>query len=335
MASPLRRILENHGGRLRWRDWMQAALYDPEAGYYTTAIRTVGRHGDFATSATLSDGLGMAVAAWIEREWQIHGKHLPLIEVGPGTGALHRTVRQHLPWLRRLTTDSHLVETSPVLRGQQQTTLASHRRRIRWHSSLADALQLCRGKALIFSNELADAFPASLLQYDHGSWHEVWLAITPSGSITECLEPAPPHLHSSALDLPWPHGQRIEILDSWQHWLNSWSPAWSMGSMLTIDYGGSPQSIYDRRPHGSARGYFQHATIPADQLYALSGRCDITTDVNFNDLTAWGEAAGLTTAELVSQQQFVLRAAPHDLLCDQDGPASHFLCLTQRRHASP
>jgi SAM-dependent MidA family methyltransferase len=335
MASVLRRILEKHGGRLRWSDWMQAALYDPESGYYTTAIRTVGHRGDFSTSATLSDGLGKAIATWIQREWRFHRRRLPLIEVGPGTGALHETILRHLPKVLRTALPSHLVETSPVLRRQQEITLASHHRRIHWHSLLSEALQHCGGEALIFSNELADAFPASLLQLDNGSWLEVWLAISPSGSITECLEPAAHGLSSSALALPWPEGQRIEILESWRQWLRTWTPSWSQGSLLTVDYGGSPESIYHRRPQGSARGYYRHAPVAAHDLYALTGRCDITTDVNFTDLRTWGEAAGLVTAELISQEEFVRRSSPDDPLCRDGGPASHFVCLTQRRPASP
>ena len=42
---------------------MARALFDPERGYYTRHIKTVGARGDFSTSATLSPALGHAIAA--------------------------------------------------------------------------------------------------------------------------------------------------------------------------------------------------------------------------------------------------------------------------------
>lgn len=38
---------------VRFDHFMEAALYDPGHGYYTSRIRTVGTRGDFSTTATL------------------------------------------------------------------------------------------------------------------------------------------------------------------------------------------------------------------------------------------------------------------------------------------
>ena len=48
--------------------FMARALFDPERGYYTRHIRTVGSRGDFSTSATLSPSLRGAAAAWLKSE---------------------------------------------------------------------------------------------------------------------------------------------------------------------------------------------------------------------------------------------------------------------------
>lgn len=166
MSSPasrslLRAFLEKRGGAASWRDWMEAALYDPDNGYYTKNIRTVGRRGDFATSATLDETLGRAIAAWVRDEWRRAKRKLPLIEVGPGDGSLHGAVLRRLGLMGRIGLRSHLVENSPVLRGMQQQALQRFRRRLTWHASIESAIRKCDGRALIFSNELADAFPAS------------------------------------------------------------------------------------------------------------------------------------------------------------------------------
>jgi len=53
--------------------FMQRALYDPQRGYYTARIRTVGARGDFSTTATLSTQLGKAIAAWLLAEAKATG----------------------------------------------------------------------------------------------------------------------------------------------------------------------------------------------------------------------------------------------------------------------
>ena len=246
-ASLLRSFLESRGGAVPWRDWMEAALYDPDNGYYTANIRTVGRQGDFSTSATLGGELATAVGRWITEEWRLAGRRLPLIEIGPGDGSLHRSILSGFGWLERRRVDSYLVDRSPVLRQRQQETLRKFRR-VQWTESVSTALKACGGEALIFSNELADAFPASLLQRDGGVWKEVWLEIAGPesprpGAIVETLRPCPPGLTSSAFSIPWDEGQRIEVLDAWRQWLHDWLPDWKSGTMLTVDYGGRPADI--------------------------------------------------------------------------------------------
>jgi len=330
MASLLRSFLESRGGAVPWRDWMEAALYDPKHGYYTRHIRTVGRRGDFSTSATLGEALARAIAVWIKEEWRRAGAKLPLIEIGPGDGSLHAAVRRALGWAGRAGLRSHLVERSPVLRSEQQRKLRD--RRIAWHPDMNTALRACDGMALIFSNELADAFPVTLLQRSEGVWREVWLALQENGGIAEELRPAGPDKgDSSACRMDWPGGQRVEVLDSWRDWLHSWRAQWRQGAMLTVDYGGSAAEIYHRRPAGTVRGYLHHQRLEAAEIYAVMGRSDLTADVNFTDLREWGEAAGLATAESVTQREFVTsRTAVADSLHGDGGAAEAFMCLVQR-----
>ena len=330
--SLLRTFLSSRGGAAPWRDWMEAALYDPDIGYYTKNIRTVGRTGDFSTSATLGGSLPAAIRRWIREQWKLAGGKLPLIEVGPGDGSLHSSIWRGLGWMERRGLPSHLVERSPALRRVQQEKLRAFRRRITWHGSMESALTECGGRALIFSNELADAFPATLLQWHEGRWQEVWISLADNGAIVEGLRPCPGGMTSSACDIPWDAGQRIEVLHSWREWLTAWRPHWKEGAMLTIDYGGRPADIYFRRPGGTVRGYLHHQRLTAAELYPLMSRCDVTVDVNFTDLRQWGEAAGLTTVECVSQRDFVWQRcrADDENLYQEWAVAEAFQCLVQR-----
>ncbi len=334
------RFLASRGGSVSWRDWMEAALYDPERGYYTAQIRAVGRGGDFATTATLDAALGGGIARWIQEQWRAHGRRLPIIEVGPGSGQLHARIYAELPWQERWGLRTHLVERSPILAKTQRELLASRAlwatRRHQWHTTMEAALAACGGQALIVSNELADAFPAHRLRWDGQQWSEVYLrlAAVEAGhtTLTCAYQPVPTEWEFSAKHQPWPAGQHIEVLESWHSWLRAWLPHWQAGTMLTIDYGGAPAEIYHRRPHGTVRGFLHHQRLEEAALYAHMGRCDVTVDVNFTDLQQWGEALGLTTLTLESQDEFVRsRVATASLLYAPQDAASAFRCLSQRR----
>ena len=235
LKSPaLREWLASEGGAVPFRRFMEAALYDPGFGYYSTQIRTVGARGDFSTSATLSPMLARAIASWIGRTAPAHCRHL--IELGPGNGMLHRALRKALGWRGRWHWRSHLVERSPILRTEQRRILGWLGRGVCWHENPTEALQAAGGCAIIFSNELVDAFPATLLQRHEGTWQEVWLELTPESRIVETLRPA---LEPGRDLLPgiFDEGQRVECHFSYRDWCHEWRPHWRSGAMLTIDYG--------------------------------------------------------------------------------------------------
>ncbi|MDR1144575.1 MAG: hypothetical protein LBK71_00355, partial [Verrucomicrobiales bacterium] len=91
----LREWLAASGGRATVAQFMAAALYHPEFGYYTRHIRAVGRAGDFSTSATLHPLLARAVARWLVEYGALTlGRGAwAVIEIGAGTGELALTVR--------------------------------------------------------------------------------------------------------------------------------------------------------------------------------------------------------------------------------------------------
>ncbi len=311
---------------------MEAALYDPGFGYYTRRIRTVGARGDFSTSATLSPQLAEAVATWMESG--VGTGHRHLIEIGPGSGVLHRALREALGWRGRWHWHSHLVERSPALRAEQQRTLGRLTRRVQWHGDPAAALAAAGEHALIFSNELVDAFPVTLLQRHGGQWQEVWLELQADGRLVEFLR-GTPATGTRLSPADFPEGQRVEVHDSYREWLLAWLPWWRAGTLLTIDYGDTADRLYHRRPQGTLRGYHQHRALAGLELYRDPGHCDLTADVNFSDLIHWGKAAGLTTISLETQSAFLgqygkVRSAVDLRLQDPLDAGGAFRCLIQR-----
>lgn len=356
-------LFREGGGWIPFERFMAEALYHPEFGYYPRHIRTVGgSRGDFATSATLSTLLGEAIAAWVVAESDALGLKapVPVIEIGGGEGSLMREVIAALDrragcWKRLLPGGGdfrfHLVEISPRLRQRQGETLSRHRRRIRWHDGVASALAMAGGNALVFSNELADAFPVIALRREAGGgWSELAVAFDPERGLREVsrpLEESRPELPRDAFSVfagtDWPEGQRVELHDSFRRWQADWMPSIRRGASLIIDYGADdPRAIYHRRPGGTLRAYYRHQRLTGAGLYRMFGRQDLTADVCFGDLARWGEALGWSTTLNLSQADFLRQfagdacsaAATEDraaaFLLEPEGAGEAFRVLAQR-----
>lgn len=308
--------------------FMARALHDPERGYYARRIRDVGgARGDFATVATLSPLLGQAVAAWLVECRRQQPEIRDVIEVGAGNGELMHRVRHSLGWWRRRGFRWHVMETSPVLRERQRQRLG---RGVAWHEGLAPALERCGGAAWIYHNELLDAFPMRLAQWQACGWQEVFLE-TGQGRARELLEPLSmtdeQRGRFSALSWqPKAAGQRCELQEAVYDWLKTWLPAWRAGVMLTIDYGDFFPALYHRRPHGTLRAYFMHQRFEGAEIYERPGRQDITADINFTDYRAWLQDAGVEELWSGTQAQFITSRLPQatGAMVDSEGAGGAF-----------
>lgn len=317
--------------------FMRRALFDPQRGYYSRKIPTVGRAGDFSTSATLSPMLGQGIARWLRAALARQPDVQDIIEIGAGTGALMARVRAGLGWWTRRRLRWHIVETSPVLREQQQATLRGAA--VTWWTHLEEALTATAGRAHLYHNELLDAFPCRLFQSTGGHWQEVWVRLTAAGHATEELREAAPLPESSALQMDaLPPGQRVEVHASVRDWLTAWTPHWKSGQMLTIDYGDTFPALYHRRPHGTLRGYFMQQRVEGPGIYQNIGRQDLTADVNFTDYRTWTRQLGLTETFYDTQASFlhthrVTPRTPADHhLCHPEGAGSAFKVVVHARH---
>lgn len=350
--------LRRHDHLLSIEEFMEASLYDAEGGYYTTSIKGVGRDGDFSTAPSHGDLLARALFATYEDACSSAGERLPIIEIGGGAGQLGASFREHLGFWGRLRTSYTIVEVSPVLRELQRERTNGF---VRHAGSVAEALRggqfkeagkaskagKSKGAAFIVSNELADAFPARQWELCAEGWREVMLDFSPRRTgqprIVECLRES--KLPSSSVFDParnprlaeYALGQRVETQMSYRDWLREWVPLWRRGLMVTIDYGQEVEGLYRRQPKGSLRAYKHHELIVPPELYYYPGKLDLTCDVNFTDVRAFGEELGLRTQEIMSQREFLLpflrsstRENPHDaFLTDPIGAGEAFRVLIQ------
>ena len=250
---------------------MAEALHDPQHGYYARRITAVGRRGDFTTAPMLSDAPARAIAAWACKALRESGcRHL--IEIGPGEGTLAAAVLNHLPWHVRWKTRLHLVETSVPLAARQRELLG---KRATWHSGMSDALTACGGRAVIFSNELVDAFPVRRFQKTSAGWQELAVHFDAQRRAHESLLPPAPLPDSSGFLASHAVGQWIEVHESYHRYLAAWLPSWKSGRLLTIDYGATAANLYHRRPRGTVRGYLLQQRLEGPAIYENPGRQDL------------------------------------------------------------
>lgn len=315
----------------RFSTFMQRALYDPQRGYYTARIKTVGARGDFSTTATLSPRLGKAIAAWLTNESRQTGVRT-IIEIGGGDGSLMKAVLDALGWWQRWRFRVLMVEASPILAAQQQAKLG--RRVQAWFTTLPEALAACEGRALIYHNELLDAFPVDVVQWDGQTWQEVWF----DSDGREELRPLDlaQAVAFSALRARPATAQRCELATTLRSWFAGWLPQWRAGSMLAIDYGDDFPALYHRRPRGTLRAYLMQQRLEGADLFANPGRQDITCDVNFTDVRAWLSEHGTRELSYETQREFLQRLAPatttsRDAWVASEGAGDAFQCLAVRR----
>ena len=117
------RLVERIRGRgpMTFADFMDAALYDPQDGYYTTKA-SIGFDGaDFLTSPELGPAFGRALARAAVDGWTGIGKPAPwdIVEAGAGRGILMRDLLEALGKERAEAARSArpaIVEVSPRLR---------------------------------------------------------------------------------------------------------------------------------------------------------------------------------------------------------------------------
>jgi len=317
---------------------MSAALYDPGFGYYTRNIRTVGKRGDFSTSATLSDALARGIAQWLKKNMRETGiRHV--IEVGGGDGSLAEGILANVGFLRRRALRSYtIVDVSDPLIALQKERLSKFRT-MRWSDSMSSALENANGTALIFSNEAVDAFPADVFRWCDRMKCWERLSICFENVAEESFQTVDQDslAPSSVFEHNWPDGQRVEVQSSYRDWQREWSDKLTKGRILTIDYGDTCPEIYYRRPNGSLRAYFHQTMLEGTTAIAQNpGKQDITADVNFTDIQNWGNEIGMKTVSLQSQGEFLkCQGISEDRYTRGFGPGTAFKVLEQEKQTKP
>ena len=305
LKAAIASAVDNAGGALPFRDFMDLALYHPTLGYYTSRRDVIGRTADYVTSPELTPLFGAMLGRQLREMWQHFDRpyHFDAVEAGPGTGILARDV---LAWAARTTPDFAaalrytLVETSPTLAERQRITLAAEGFAAESRDGLPSGISGC-----IFSNELLDAMPVHRVAVVDGALREVYVTRDGGGFAEELRDPHPDvAAYFEALGLLPGEGCRAEVNLEAPRWIAAAAGALERGYVLTFDYGYEASDLYAGwRTGGTLLCFYRHN--PSADPYTRIGRQDITSHVDFTTIRRSGEDAGLQTLGLTTQAQFL------------------------------
>ena len=301
LEEDLRRIIAIDGP-IPVARYMALCLGHPAYGYYTTRD-PLGAAGDFITAPEVSQMFGEMLGLWAAAVWQGMGSpvRILLVELGPGRGTLMAdalwTARAVPAFGRALSI--HLVETSPVLREQQQKKLARAGVPITWHDDIADVPD---GPLLVLANEFFDALPVHQVVKAAKGWHERMVGIAPDGQLAFALHPEPIPNYEMAL----PEKLRGAPLGSVYEWRSdaimqeaSRRIAAFGGAALVADYGHAQSGVGDTLQAVREHGFVDPLRTP--------GEADLTAHVDFEALAQAATRAGARAYGAIPQGDFLRR----------------------------
>ena len=324
-----------HQGPLPFDVWMEAALYDPEGGFFATG-GGAGRSGsDFITSPEIGRLFGLMVARWADTWWDRLGRPDPylVVDAGAGRGQLARAVLAAEPRCAQAMRYV-MVDRSAALRRVQQEGLALEPAEIALGPSVPpepdEAPEPVPGLGplvtslpdlpaspfvgVVVANELLDNLPFRIVERAAGIWFEIRVG---EGS-TEVAVPADEVLAAEAGALvangTVPAGARLPIQTAMKGWLGDVGAVLRRGAVAVIDYAAPVEELLARGQDGWLRTYRDHR--PGGRPLERPGSQDITADVCLEALRRAAGWAGFTVIEESTQAAW-LRALGLEALVEE------------------
>jgi len=321
LATRLRERLKREGP-ISFHDWMQAALYDERDGYYCRPdLIRQGRAGDYRTAPETSRLFAATFALYFMKSYFDLGapSHWTIIEVGAGNGEFARGVMSSLQsnFPKIFEATRYLIdEIGPAARAKAGAHLAQFAERVEFR-------RLCEitgpfEHAIIFSNELIDAFPVHRVIGRKQTLKELCVGLNQAGNFTwvECDLNDEMSQHCARIGLRLAEGQIFELNLAAQDFVSRAASLLNQGLLITVDYGASRDELLNA-PHrfgGTLRGFRRHQF--ADDALAGPGSQDLTTTVDWNEMQEAGARSGFEILRFQQLDQFLLSEGLLDVLLD-------------------
>jgi SAM-dependent MidA family methyltransferase len=299
-------------GPITFREWMHAALYDQTEGYYRTRHKIWGREGDYRTSAERSELFAATFARYFAGLYQELGspRTIVLVEIGGGAGdfafGVLQTLQNYFPDV--------FAATRYVFDDVGASAQAGARQRLLQFEACIEFERLddvAIDTAIVFSNELLDAFPVHRVSFSDEALCEYYVALGTDEQFAWMIGPAStPELAEYLIrhDIRLRPGQVAEVSLEVETWLAKVAAKLQRGYLITVDYGAEAAELYHstEREQGTLRGFHRHAIV--ENLLAAPGGIDLTSTINWTAVRSAGDRFGLETLSFARQDQFLLAA---------------------------
>lgn len=301
-------------GPISFRDFMAAALYDPQEGYYEKGAR-IGERGDFVTSPTISPAFAASLARRFARDVERFEGPLGFVEVGAGEGRFLADFAAALA--RQSPAIFERIRLMAIEQSAGARVLLGAREIVSPVRLLESAEELPEDSVTgwIFSNELYDSLPVvRVLGSEEGllelrvAWEQGRFVWSQAPAPEQCRE----HLESFGVRLA--EGQAGEIAFGADPLHRRLARALRCGSLVAFDYGHRAPILYHPQARRKGTLVVHFAGLRRGDPLARPGEVDLTAHVNWDVLVRAGEQEGLATRGIIRQGPFLLEAGLFDFV---------------------
>jgi len=291
LAERLRSTIAS-GGPIPFARFMEAALYDPDEGFYEQS--RIGERADFVTSPHVSPAFGELLARQIEEFRELLGDpaSFTLVEAGAGDGTLARQLMERLPERAGRRIRYIAIERSSHYREQLRAIPG-----LEVAGSLRSFGRIESG--CLIANEVLDNLPFARLRHVAGGWAELFVGMDGAGRFV-LVEGSPSSPSLLAHLRHAPPGTEVAVSLAAFDFLDALASLFRRGYALLIDYGYRGASERATPVHG----YRTH-TIDLEVLDAPGAR-DITAGIDVDALATHARARGLAVFGPVTQRDGLL-----------------------------
>ena len=293
-------------GPMTFRDFMEAALYHPQHGYYASHEAPMTREGDYVTSPEVHPIFGALVARQLRELWLTMGSpaRFDIVEAGAGRGTLARDILRAAEREPAFSSAMRyaLVERSALMCEQQRHIIGADDR-VRQIDAMPDAIE-----GVILSNELLDAFPVHRVVVNGGALREVYVDHDGRAFrdvFGDLSDPAIAQYFDDAGVFP-AEGAYAEVNLEAPRWIQTAAAGLNRGYVMTFDYGYEARDLYAPWRRDGTLLCFYGQSASSDP-YQRVGRQDLTSSVDLTALRRAGVSVGLQSIAMATQAEFLVR----------------------------
>ena len=302
-------MCEQRGGAISFREYMQAALYQPGLGYYSGGLQKFGEQGDFITAPEVSSYFSRCIARQAAQVLALL-EHPVMVEFGAGSGAMAADILLELEHINSLPDSYCIIELSAELRARQKQTIDQRAAHLSHKISWLDGLPQNPVQGVVVANEVLDAMPVECFRIAGDNVEQLNIVVD-DDQLSGRYDMATDELVKQVRTIEQrrgaslPDGYSSELNPTISGWLQGIDTFLDKGMVLLVDYGYPASEYYlDERDHGTLVCHYRHHAHSNALWYP--GLQDITSFVDFTAVAYAAVDAGFDVSGYTSQAMFLM-----------------------------